>query len=129
MTSVKFGETAFGYNPPQHKIDFVTDFIDSVLRFNGEHWDDESGHMDYNDIRGKWFAELQERFPTVTGYSRQSMQKNSYPKTSPPLLSKPQTNLTAQRFPWMCAKTFNSETANNKQKNPANIPKTTELKC
>jgi hypothetical protein len=65
LNSVQFGEPDFGVRA--NKFTFLTDFIDQVLHHNAENWDDEKPYMSYTEIRGKWFGDLQEKFPRGSG--------------------------------------------------------------
>jgi hypothetical protein len=65
LNSVQFGEPDFGVRA--NKFTFLTDFIDQVLHHNAENWDDEKPYMTYTEIRGKWFGDLQEKFPRGSG--------------------------------------------------------------
>jgi hypothetical protein len=70
LNSIQFGAIDFGFDPPQEKINFVTDFVDQVLRHNGQNWDDEAGFMDHPAIRGKWIGDVQERFSRMGNFRK-----------------------------------------------------------
>jgi hypothetical protein len=65
LNSIQFGEQELGFRPA--KFQFLSDFIDQVLHHNAENWDDEKPFMTYGDIRGKWFGDIQEKFPRGGG--------------------------------------------------------------
>jgi hypothetical protein len=106
LNSVRFGEATFGYNPPPHKIEFLAGFIDSVLRYNAEHWDDESKHMDYMEIRAKWFAEIQEKFPTGAAYTKPSPLPKQQQKEQVPAPAKSAEKAPRTNFPMDLCKNF-----------------------
>jgi len=62
LTEIQFGGIEFGFTPPQQKLNFVSDFIDQVLRHNSQNWDDETAFMDHLAIRTKWQGDIVQRF-------------------------------------------------------------------
>lgn len=65
LNSVQFGEPEFGQR--QNKFLFLAEFIDQVLHMNAEAWDDEKNYMTHSDLRGKWYGDVQEKYPRGGG--------------------------------------------------------------
>jgi len=98
---IQFGGIEFGFTPPQQKLNFVSDFIDQVLRHNSQNWDDETAFMDHLAIRTKWQGDVVQRFGRAGTAYRKFEQK---PKQSTD--STQQSKNTGQRAPAQAQTTF-----------------------
>jgi hypothetical protein len=101
LTEIQFGGKEFGFTPPQQKLNFVSDFIDQVLRHNSQNWDDEAAFMDYLAIRTKWQGDVVQRFGRAGTAYRKFEQK---PKQSTE--STQQSKSTGQRAAAQAQTTF-----------------------
>ncbi len=60
LHSVNFGEKEL--EGKSHKLIFLADFIDEIIRFNAQAWDEERYFMSSQEVAAKWSALLLRRF-------------------------------------------------------------------
>ena len=101
LSSVQFGEKEL--QNKNNKLSFLCDFIDDVISFNAEAWDDAKPFMQANEISNKWVSEMLLKFPR-TGQKQDNFDKG---KKSPSSSKNPSNNKpfpkTDRSFLTVCA--------------------------
>ena len=86
LSSVQFEEKEL--QNKNNKLSFLCDFIDDVISFNTEAWDDAKPFMQANEISNKWVSEILLKFPR-TGQKQDNFDKG---KKSPSSSKNPSNN-------------------------------------
>ncbi len=75
LQSVQFGERDLQGRPD--RLAFLADFIDEVLRFNAQAWDEVRAFMSAQEVAAKWAASFLRRFAAAPGYRYSNRQKKT----------------------------------------------------
>jgi hypothetical protein len=96
LHSVNFGEAEL--SGKSHRLVFLADFIDEVIRFNAQAWDEDRAFMSAQDLAAKWAAAFlrlssdgTKKEPEKKGGNKKGGQKKGKNSGSPGSKCPPQT--------------------------------------